>query len=538
MKRGRRNADVLTLDRRVFLKASFDAGEVDIINPETDEAQTYQEVLKRPDAFFTHSPKLGSGVYGHVKALKDESGNDVAVMKIAGLSPDLYGYTHSPFRSEQNEHRILNALWDELVITNITPHIVAPYGTHRLVNAVTSDQQRQHGVDMEKSVVSFMEKASAKTLCYFLGYTTKVHFDMHCKALLFQMAYTLGAIFTRWPKFRYNDFKPDNVLLNHSNDTGCVRYTIYGKTFYVPCIGVIALLSDFDFACIAGDQFDNFKVIEQSWDTPSYTINARTNHYADFYTMIQYIRVAYQEKMSDTFKAQLEELYGVFQKSARNSYHIMPGEVTPTVKELLLESDLFCDFREPKGTIRASYCVPVATAAAPPAVIAEKYPGDARHCPILRPRNLRSKVVNASLAFFSRLNAHPDSHDNDEGDVFSEPIATRLLDVIQDVYNHVGDNENDLPRHALPPDECDDCMELVASIAQRFIETFHVPFRWWCAVYSCAFVDACFELAVIPKGQRCWKLEDWCFYWKECGETIYSPTQMLHFALQWEWLVR
>lgn len=537
MKRGRKSQDVLTLDRRVSLKASFDSGEVGILNPVTDEICTFHEVLKRPNDIIDHSPKLGSGIYGEIKAIKDENGNDVAVMKISGVIPDLINCNYSPFNSSQTEPRILNFLWDNLVATGVTPHIIAPYGTHDIVNSVTTNQLKKYA-EMEKSLVYFMEKASAKTIRDFLGYTSKLHFDFYCKVLLFQVCHTLGAIFLRWPKFRHSDLKDDNVLLNHCNDTGCTRYTIYGRTFYVPCIGVTALLSDFDFACIAGSQFDNFKVIELSWDLPTYSINARENQYADLYTLVQYIRVSFREKMSDEFKEQLDELYGTFQRSTKNSYHIMPGEVYPTVKQLLLDSDLFDDFKHPRGVIHASYCADIVSPLKmEPLPVSQ---GDYRHCPIFRSRHPQQKVVNASLQFFSKLRAHQNAHDEDEGDAYSEPIAMRLLDWVRGAYVHLGKEteEFDIPVHDLPQEDCDECMVLIESIAQRFIEMFHVSVRWWCAVYSCAFVDACFELALIPKGQRCWKLEDWCYYWQECGETIYTPTQMLHFALQWEWLVR
>jgi serine/threonine protein kinase len=497
------------------------------------------ETLNEPDDLIDHSPKLGNGTYGEVKTLKNEEGEDVAVMKITGCIPNLIGYMTSPFRAEQIEPRILNALWNEFVATGITPHIIAPYGTHAIVKSVTSDQLREC-VEMDQSLVYFMEKASADTLRHHLGFIDKRDFDLHCKVLIFQVAYTLGAIYSKYPKFRHNDLKDDNVLLHHSRDTGFTKYTIYGQTFYVPCIGVSTMISDFDFACISGSQFDNFKVIEQSWDTPTYNINARENHFADFFLLIHYIRLGFTSRMSKALREQLDEIYGTFRKGY-NLYHLHPADGAPSVEELLCESGLFDDFWVDSvvGVVHETYAVPTKHVASAPTLVTCGR-GDVRHCPIFRPRNVHvSTLVNPSMCFFNKLVAHKEARESEQSDIYSAPVAIRLLNCVRIAYAHKGDEENDIPVHDLPPEDMEDCMRAIGIIARNFIESYHVPYRWWAAVFTCAFVDACYDMAIVPEGQRCWKIEDWCAFWQhDCAEAIYSPIQMLHFALEWEWLRR
>jgi len=528
---------ILTLDRRVLLKKSFDDGDVNIYNPVTDEMQTYQELLIEPNDLIHHSTKLGSGTYGVVNALKNSAGGgDVAVMKITGCVPYLIGYMNSPFRAEQIEPRLLNYLWNAFVASGITPHIIAPYGTHAIVKSVTKDQLKEDA-ETKSSLMYFMEKADGNTMRDYLGYVSKRDFDTHCRALLFQVAYTLGAIYMTWPKFRHNDLKDDNILLHHTHETGYTKYTIGGRTFYVPCIGVTAAVSDFDFACISGAQFDNFKVIEQSFDTPSYNINARENQYADMYILIHYIRFSFASSMSPAFKTQLDELYGTFRKG-NNSFHIHPMECAPTVMELFTTSELFDEFASAPTASAVVHETYVAKATAYPLPQLPASPGDVRHCPIFRPRKADVKtVVNASMAYFNKLTAHAEAHDNEHGNVYSAHVATRLLNHVRIVYSYADEpDDSDMVPHDFLIDDKDECVDATAIIAHKFIDAFHVPFRWWAAVYTCAFVDACYDMAIVPEGQRCWRLEAWCQYWEMSGETVYSPLQLLHFTLTWEWL--
>lgn len=538
-KRGNGGEDVLTLDRRVLLKTSFDSGDVVLYNETLETCHTYSDVLNDPSHLIDHSPKLGNGTYGEVLSLRDKSGKDVAVMKVTACGPLMIGFIHSPFRSENIEPRLLNWLWNKFVATGITPHIIAPLGDHAIVNAVTWRQQREDD-DCTSSLVYFMEKASAKTMRHYLGYIGKVGFTRRLKVLLFQVCYTLGAIQIAYPRFRHNDLKDDNILLNHTHETGYVAYTIYGKTYYVPNIGVTALIADYDFASISGSYFDNYKTMEQSFDTPSYNINARVDHSADICTLIQFIRHQFSDQMTAALRDQLASIFGEYKSRSKNANHPNQSDLqdAPTIGQIFEDTDFFDEFLTTPDapSVSERYVAPTSAA-----LMGDEIPslvdGDYRECPIFRPRNSSvHSIRTASMRYFSKMTPRNPTHDAEVSNAYNSRTGNRILQKISMAYRAPYTSKTEEPGHGFPPEKEATFLQLVQDTARSFLEEFHVPIRWWCAVYTCAFVDACYDMCIVPNGQRCWKMEDWIAFWSDHTETTYTAAQMLHFSLQYEWL--
>jgi hypothetical protein len=91
----------------------------------------------------------------------------------------------------------------------------------------------------------------------------------------------LAVIQKKYPAFRHNDLKPNNILVQLSevnNKTLKFRYVINGHEYYVPNIGVQIKLWDFDFACIPGI-VENSKV-SADW-TDKINIKPEQNKYYD-----------------------------------------------------------------------------------------------------------------------------------------------------------------------------------------------------------------------------------------------------------------
>lgn len=160
--------------------------------------------------------------------------------------------------------------------------------------------------------------------------------------------------------------------------------------------------------------------------------------------------------------------------------------------------------------------------------------GMKRHVPLFRHRNTHVKISNPSIKYFASLPAENPLYESEQGSPYSNFSASRLLNHLSEVYDFYDDKNN--IGYGLEPKHKRSFLQLASDVAQEFLETFEVPYRWWCAVFMCAFQDACYELQLVPDGQRCWLMENWIEFWEAHNEADYTPDQMMHFCLQWEWL--
>ena len=103
------------------------------------------------------------------------------------------------------------------------------------------------------------------------------------RTIFYQILSVLAIIHARYPTFRHNDMKANNILI-HFTDTENAQdkflYKINGQTYIVPNIGFQIKLWDFDFACIPGI-VDNAKV-DAEW-TDKINIKPEQNKYYDIH---------------------------------------------------------------------------------------------------------------------------------------------------------------------------------------------------------------------------------------------------------------
>ena len=101
--------------------------------------------------------------------------------------------------------------------------------------------------------------------------------------LFFQLISVLAIIHSKYPEFRHNDLKANNILIqkiDNRKKNNLYHYEINKNHYYVPNIGIQIKIWDFDFACIPGI-VDNSKVSAE-W-TNKINIKPIKNQYYDIH---------------------------------------------------------------------------------------------------------------------------------------------------------------------------------------------------------------------------------------------------------------
>ena len=106
------------------------------------------------------------------------------------------------------------------------------------------------------------------------------------RVILFQVISVLAVIQAKYPGFRHNDMKANNILIHNiqrSQDSKKFIYKINDEIYNVPNIGIQIKLWDFDFACIPGI-VSNSKV-DAEW-TNKINVKPERNRYYDIHYFI------------------------------------------------------------------------------------------------------------------------------------------------------------------------------------------------------------------------------------------------------------
>ena len=569
---------------RKILKESFESGNSIVYDHQIRRSKSSKDLTKEPEQVLTmlrRSPAdfLGSGSYGSAHRIKDETDKTICVAKISVMGTPLIGSMRSPYRPEHAENRMAHLLWHHIVESQYSPHIVMPLADHKIVPSVLPRKATGIDLDANHSVVSYMEHALHQDVrSYYTEHAEEMdteQSDLFFRVVVFQVVYTLVAIYKVFPLFRHNDLKDDNILLQDGPDKGSAEYKINvwdeEYTFHVPCIGLRALIGDFDFACICG-LIDNSKVLEEHYNTPSMNINCFKDFRSDIFIFINTLRLTMEDAISDRLKRQLNRLYkneelDMFSKDERNLFHATPSvvETLPTAHRLLM-SDLFLSFRRqsnrnPGEEVVEYWSVPekqvknLGPVAFPPwdptSIISNvgtrsKKPPSikdmVRRIPIIYPRgpHRRSKkvAINPSMAYFETWPTKPANLDTQfkEPELFRLSYWTRIRPALEMVYLKKKDKRRKKLQVGffMPQKEMDAFMKRVEQVGTDFINSNWVSPDLWPLVFTNAFVDTVWEFDKIKCDQTCWYMDTWCEHWST--DVHYTKRQMLQFALQWSWL--
>jgi len=222
-----------------------------------------------------------------------------AVKIVAYPKKENYGNVNDINRPENAELMMLKVL-SYFVINNQTPHIVLPMGTFNAnirmfvsltKNNIIDSKKYEHFVkryedDEFHNIVSVLisEWADGGDLLDYLRASFTKLTVKEWRVIFFQILSVLAVIQAKYPSFRHNDMKANNILLQRiqlsSDDNGVYKYSINGTEYFIPNIGIQIKLWDFDFACIPG-LIDNAKVYAD-W-TNKINVNPDAHPYYDIH---------------------------------------------------------------------------------------------------------------------------------------------------------------------------------------------------------------------------------------------------------------
>ena len=274
-----------------------------------DQTEYFHEDIKKKTHSFTD---VISKIGGKIKYIKsgstghtfqgifhpDETQKNVCIhyaVKVVAYPIEQYDVDDTT-RPENAELKILKIL-SQFVITNQTPHIVLPLTTFNayidpFINLKTNKfiSNKKYDAFIERhnkgefhNTVSILlsEWANGGDLLEYMRNNLQNMDLKEWRVMLFQLLSVLAVIQKKYPGFRHNDMKANNLLIHRMDESingNFFTYQIDNTIFYVPYIGYQIKLWDFDFACISGIA-ENAKV-NSDW-TNKINISNRQNRYYD-----------------------------------------------------------------------------------------------------------------------------------------------------------------------------------------------------------------------------------------------------------------
>jgi len=228
----------------------------------------------------------------------EENKEPYAVKIVAYPKKENYGDMYNIKRPENTELLMIRLL-SYFVINKQTPHIVLPITTfntsikpflnltkNNIVNNKKFEQfieRYEKGEYYQNVSILVSEWANGGDLLDYLRKYYKTLKVKDWRVICYQILSVLAIIHAKYPTFRHNDMKANNILI-HNIDVDQYNkkylYKINNQTYIVPNIGFQIKLWDFDFACIPGI-VDNSKV-EAEW-TDKINIKPEQNRYYDIH---------------------------------------------------------------------------------------------------------------------------------------------------------------------------------------------------------------------------------------------------------------
>jgi serine/threonine protein kinase len=260
----------------------------------------FYNVINQLDAKIEYIKSGGYGTTfkGTINQEKEKEEYSFAVKVVAYPKKEGYGSVYNIERPENAEICMLKTL-SYFVIKNQTPHLILPlctfytnikpFITLQEEDVVPKENEKykefvknyNDGLYHDHVSVIISEWANRGDLGMFLKKNYKKLELIHWKCIFFQIISTLAIIQSKYPSFRHNDLKPNNILVSKlDNCKFKTLYTVDGKKYMLPQIGYTIYLWDFDFACIP-DVVENSKV-KQEW-TQKINIIPKKNQYYDMH---------------------------------------------------------------------------------------------------------------------------------------------------------------------------------------------------------------------------------------------------------------
>lgn len=247
---------------------------------------------------YVKSGSTGHTFKGVYPPPNNEGSPNYAVKIVAYPRKENYGDMFNVKRPE-NAELLMIRLLSQFVKSKMTPHIVLPITTFNtsikpfislpkdnIVNNKKYDmfvKRYKKGEYYDNVSILISEWANSGDLLEYIKNNYKSLTIKEWRVLMFQIISVLAIIQNKYPGFRHNDMKANNLLVHKidmNKDNTKFKYKINGQIYIVPNIGVMIKLWDFDFACIPGI-VDNSKV-DAEW-TDKINIKPEQNRYYDIH---------------------------------------------------------------------------------------------------------------------------------------------------------------------------------------------------------------------------------------------------------------
>lgn len=329
---------------------------------------------------------IKSGTTGHTfkGEEKDKDGNviyEYAVKVVAYSIKDKYGSMHDTRRPENAELMMIKLL-SYFILKKRTPHIVLPIGTFdtsitNFTNLIAdgyvdaSNEKYKEFVKRYKNgeyynnvSILISEWANRGELNGFIRKNYKKFSLIHWKVIFFQLISVLAVIQSKFPTFRHNDLKANNILVTKINNSEInYSYTVVGDRYSVPNIGYQLKIWDFDFACIPGI-VDNKKVLISNEWSRSINVGSKENRYYDIHYFFNTLtrKGFFPELFTDNIipKEVKDFVLSIVPKELQSGNLVSKGgrildnnEYTTPAK-ILQENPFFDEFRSNKSNIQKS----------------------------------------------------------------------------------------------------------------------------------------------------------------------------------------
>jgi len=236
------------------------------------------------------------GVYPPLPDGTNDLRKSYAVKIVAYPKKENYGDMYNIKRPENAELMMIKLL-SQFVRKSETPHIVLPIATFNtsikpflslaksnLVESKKFDQfleKYQNGEYYQNVSVLISEWANGGDLLDYLRKNYKSFKIRHWRTIFYQFLSVLAIIQAKYPSFRHNDLKANNLLINLIDmSKKKYKYVINGQIYIVPNIGFQIKLWDFDFACIP--KIVNNSKVDSEW-TNKINITSQQNRYYDIH---------------------------------------------------------------------------------------------------------------------------------------------------------------------------------------------------------------------------------------------------------------
>ena len=236
------------------------------------------------------------GVYPPLADGTNDLRKSYAVKIVAYPKKENYGDMYNIKRPENAELMMIKLL-SQFVRNSETPHIVLPIATFNtsikpflslaksnLVESKKFDQfleKHENGEYYQNVSVLISEWANGGDLLDYLRKHYKSFKIRHWRTIFYQFLSVLAIIQAKYPAFRHNDMKANNLLINLIDmSKKKYKYIINGQSYIVPNIGFQIKLWDFDFACIP--KLVNNSKVDAEW-TNKINITPHQNRYYDIH---------------------------------------------------------------------------------------------------------------------------------------------------------------------------------------------------------------------------------------------------------------